>query len=428
MAALVAGFALLAARARRASAATRQIRASLQDNLFSDVGHGDLTAVAATLQSLNPMEATGAVAGLSDQELGVWMRELDGWAGGFSSGEQDRLFSQLAGQLSPFQLARIAAHGKAEQLIEAARTSSSPEARMDLAILLWSSRSPTDDGWRQIGSLLEEVPPVVAARALERVPAAAMASHLFGHHASHRDDRPRIRLEALPRFLAMAETLPDAGLRADIFVAVAGELLATGAYRVTGAGDRETVLGALGSLLRRDPAATVSELNHRSDPHADVVAGWIKMMIESDRLDELDVLLADLLGGEDRLGHFSFRGLDPADPYPNASNLGYYSGAYGLAIDTIAQDAEDRINLVAQLFSIVTGVAPGDGGDGVRLPAGPLVDRHAAAVVAGLREDATGLKQALWDLAKPRREDGSLWNGEGTTQFQDAWEEVMVGR
>ncbi|MGI9649351.1 MAG: hypothetical protein ACR2OI_12610 [Acidimicrobiia bacterium] len=428
MAALVAGLALLAARARRTSAATRQIRASLQDNLFSDVGHRDLTVVAETLRSLQPLEASGAVAGLSEHELGVWMRELDGWAGGFSSAEQDRLFSDLAARLSPEQLARLAAEGKTGEIIEAASVSTPPQERVELALLLWATRSPENDGWGQIGSLLGAVPPAALGRALEQAPPDWLGSHLFGHHRSRRDERPRVRLDAVPQFLAAAATLEDAALRADVFVAVAGELAATADSRVTGPVGRGEVLGGLASLLRRDPAATISELNHRSDPHANTLSRWIQQMIEADRLDELDVILADLLGGVDRLGHFTNRGLDAADPYPHASNLGYFVGAYGLAIDAIADDAGERINLVAQLFAIVTGVVPGDGGGGVRLPAGPLVDRHAAAVVAGLRDEATSLKQTLWGLAKPRDADGSLWNGEGTTQFQDAWEEVMLVR
>lgn len=426
--ALAAGFALLAARARRAAEATRHIRTSLQDNLFSDVGHTDLVTVADTLRGLGPAEATAAVTGLSDRELEVWMRELDGWLGGFSSTEQERLFADLAVRLSPDQLARMAAAGKTVEVIEAARAAAASETQVRLAVLLWASHSPGDDGWGQIVSLVEASPPGVLGEVLAGESAAGVAFHLFGHHESHRDHRPRIRLDAVPRFLAAAAGLEDAGLRAELFVAVADELAANSDVRVTGGGERDEVLIALASLLRHDPAGTISDLNHRSDPHANVLAGWIKQMIESDRLDQLDVLLAGLVGAGDRLGHFTQRGWDPADPYPNASNLGYYVGAYGLAIDSIANDAEEKINLVAQMFSIITGVVPGPGGTGVRLPTGPLVDRHAASVVAGLRQEAAGLKQALWSLGKPRTEDGSLWNGEGTTQFQDAWEEVMAVR
>jgi len=427
LAALAVGFAILATRTPRTTATTRTIRRSLQDSLFSDVGHGDLTSIADTLRGLRPVEATAVVAGLSDHELGVWMRELNGWVGGFNAAEQAGLFDDLATRLGPSQLARIAEQGRMSEVIAAAREATAPGVRIQLALLLWTTRSPGDDGWSEIVTLLESSPPAVLGSALAGRPAEEVVFRLFGHHQSHRDNRPRIRLDAVPRFLAVAEQIEDAGLRAEMFAAAAAELAATSDVRVTGPGERDEVLSALGSLLRRDPAGTISDLNHRVDPHANVLSSWIKQMIVADRLDELDVLLADLIGSN-RLNHYTHQGSDPADPYPNASNLGYYVGAYGLAIDSIADDTEDRITLVSQLFSILTGLVPGPGRTEVRLPTGPLVDRHAASVVAGLRAEAASLKQALWGLAKPRDEGGSLWNGPGTTQFQDAWEEVMVVR
>lgn len=101
LAALLAGMAVLAARARRIATAEQTIRSSLQDSLFSDVGHGDLMTVAGTVGSLDAGEADAAVSALSDNELGVWMRELDGWQGGFDRVEQSRLFDTLAARLRP---------------------------------------------------------------------------------------------------------------------------------------------------------------------------------------------------------------------------------------------------------------------------------------------------------------------------------------
>ena len=147
-------------------------------------------------------------------------------------------------------------------------------------------------------------------------------------------------------------------------------------------------------------------------------------MIRHDRLDVLDVVLAELMG-DDRLGHFGQAGTDPADPYPNASNLGFYVGAYGRAIEALAERAEDQVGLVSRLFAIFTGLVPVPGGGAVGIPLGPLVDRHAAGVVDGLQDGVATLKQTLWGLAKPRTADGRLWNGAGTSQFQDAWQEVV---
>jgi hypothetical protein len=134
------------------------------------------------------------------------------------------------------------------------------------------------------------------------------------------------------------------------------------------------------------------------------------------------------MGGERRLEHFTQPGSDQAFPYPNAANLGYYIGSYSLAIDTIADAAADKVGLVDRLFTILTGIVPGPANSRVRLPFGPLVDAHAESVIDGLRDDASSLRQTLWRLAKPRTRSGQLWNGVGTTQFQDAWEEVVLVR
>ena len=172
----------------------------------------------------------------------------------------------------------------------------------------------------------------------------------------------------------------------------------------------------------------IGQLNHGVDPHGNTVATWVEEMIDEDRIDELDVVFAELIGGRDRLSHFSDPGVNPADPFPNASNLGYFVGSYQLAIEQMADDAEDKIELVGLLFAIVTGVIPGPKGGNLSLPLGPLVDLYSRDVVDGFQGKATDVKQTLWGLAKPRTEEGLLWNGPGTTQFQDAWEEVVEVR
>ncbi|MCP4250868.1 MAG: hypothetical protein GY778_27840 [bacterium] len=420
--------ALLAARARRISTAEEAIRGSLQDNLFSDVGHTDLVDVAEIVNGLDPGEASAVIAGLSDHELGVWMRELDGWRGGFNAHEEARLFSDLAAKLGPAQLARLIAHGKTEELMGAVAAGSPPTTRVELALMLWAGRSPNDRGWERIIELVEsasfeEVEEVVGGRSLSE-----LTGDLVGVHRPDPEGPARFRLDAMLRFVGVAAGFADARLKAQLFTAVMEQLSAQQRSDRIGDVRVDDVLGRLSHLVRTDTAAVVAQLNHAIDPHGNVLAEWIQRMIEADRLDELDVLLAELIGGEDRLAHFTDPGPDPARPYPNAANLGYYVGAYGLAIDGIADDAEDQISLVEQLFAIVTGIVPGPDRSKVRLPIGPLVELHAESVVDGFRAQATSLKQTLWDLAKPRTEDGLLWNGTGTTQFQDAWEEVVLVR
>lgn len=420
--------AVLASRARRISSAERTVRHSLQDNLFSDVGHADLRTIGLTLGALDPGEATAVVGALSDDELGVWVRELDGWRGGFTRDEEAALFADLAVRLSPHQLSRLIARGKSVELIEAAVAGATADVQAELALRLWAGRNPTDPGWERIVELVEGASPGAVEAVVDAWPLAVLAVDLLGIHPVGPDSPPRLALDALARFLRVAERFGDPHLKAGIFIEVAQQLAAHRSLRSAGEVSRGDVLGRLAALLRSDAAGVATHLNHAVDPHGNVLAGWIQDMIEADRFDELDVELAQLLGAGDRVTFFSDPGPDPAHPYANAANLGYYVGAYSLAIDGIAGDAEDQINLVAKLFALVTGLVPGPGRSRIRLPLGPLVDVHSESVIEDLRSEAASLKQTLWGLAKPRTPDGLIWNGAGTTQFQDAWEEVVEVR
>jgi hypothetical protein len=428
LAALAAGMAVVAARARRIASAEQTVRRSLQDNLFSDVGHGDLATIARTVGRLDPGEASAVVAALSDHELGVWIRELDGWRGGFDRLEEARLFDLLAARLSAQQLRRLISHGKAIELMAAVSTSAPANVAAQLALLLWGDRKPTDDGWGQIVGLLAAVPTDVAEATVAASELRSLSEDLLGTHEAYPDGPARRQLDAMAAFIKLACGFADPQLKAEVFVAVGEQLRLSRREHVVGEVTHRDALGGLASLIRSDTAAVLTRLNHGVDPHGNVTAEWIEGMIAADRLDELNVLLADLIGGRDRVRFFTDPGTDAARPYPNAANLGYYIGAYSLAIDNMAEDAADQIHLVAELFSLVTGFVPGPGGSKIRLPFGPLVDVYADAVIDDLQDQSATLRQTLWGLAKPRTADGLVWNGAGTTQFQDAWEEVVIVR
>jgi len=428
LAALVAGMAALAARARRLAGAEQTIRRSLQDNLFSDVGHADLTTIADTVGRLDPGEASAALAALSDRELGVWVRELDGWRGGLDRLEQAGLFELLATRLDAQQLRRLISHGKATELIAAVSSSAPPDVAVRLALLLWGDRNPTDDGWEQTIELLAAAPSGIVEATVAAVMPRSLPGDLLGRHQAHPGGPMLLQLDAMAAFLRLAAGFGDPRLKAELFMAVGGQLRMHRRETVVGDVTYGDVLGHLTSLIRSDTPAVVTQLNHAADPHGNRTSAWIQDMIEADRLDELNVVLADLIGTGDRVAFFRDPGTDPGRPYPNAANLGFYVGAYSLAIDNLAEDAAEQIRLVGHLFSLVTGVVPGPDGSKIRLPLGPLVDVHADRVVDDFRDHSASLKQTLWRLAKPRTPDGLVWNGAGTTQFQDAWEEVVTVR
>lgn len=426
--AMVAGLAVLAGRARRIANAERTIRASLQDNLFSDVGREDLEGIATIVAGLDAGEASAVIARLSEDELGVWMRELDGWRGGIPRPHQVVLFRDLAIKLNPVQLHRLVVEGNKRELLDAIGSESPPEVRVRLATLLWASQDPSDDGWSEIIDLLAGVPVSVLETAMAQLSLEVLTEDLLGRHGVDPNGEPRLQFDAMSSFLGMAAQFTDPNRKGRIFVEMANQVVAKRSIPAVGGAEYEDVLGRLAALVRSDPGSIIGHMNHDIDPHGNVLSSWIREMIEADRIDELDVLLANLMGGERRLEHFTQPGSDQAFPYPNAANLGYYIGSYSIAIDAIADAAADKAGLVERLFTILTGIVPGPGSSRVRLPFGPLVDAHAESVIDGLRDDASSLRQTLWRLAKPRTASGQLWNGVGTTQFQDAWEEVVLVR
>jgi hypothetical protein len=428
LAILTAWIAVLTTRARRIGAAEREIRDALEDNLFSDVGRDDLYEIIRRIESLDLYEATAAISRLTDDELAVWMRELGGWRGGLDRTEQAEYFAVLAERLRPDQLARLTDHGKTSAVVAASLQAAPAHRQVELALRLWERRRPGDDGWNDIVGLMEAVPLDVLQAGLSTASLTALGGDLFEKFERLPNAPRRLDLEAAHRLVAAVRNVPDATLKAELFHVVVVEATGASGSKAIGPVTLPVLHGALTGLLRSDPAAVVAELNHRIDPHANVTSLWVGEMIRADRTDELDVVLTDLTGAPDRLAHFTVPGGDLADPYPNASNLGYYVGAYARAIDAIADRAEDRVELVSRLFALFTGFLPVPGGGNVGIPLGPLVDAHAESVVEDLRVGAAGLKQTLWGLAKPRTPDGRLWNGAGTSQFQDAWQEVVEVR
>lgn len=320
------------------------------------------------------------------------------------------------------------AQGKSTALMAAVSASAPSNVAAELALLLWGDRDPTEPGWDLIIELLADAPVDVAEATVAAASMPGLAIDLLGQNQVPHDDAPRVQLDAMAGFLDIAGEFGDPHLKAELFLAIGEQLRNHRRQHVVGETSYEDVLGRLTALVRSDTAGVITRLNHAADPHGNLTSAWIQDMIEADRFDELEVLFADLIGGRHRVKFFSDPGSDPARPFPNAANLGYYVGAYSLAIDGIAEDAADQIDLVGRLFAVVTGVVPGPGRSSVRLPFGPLVDAHAEGVVDDLRERSATLKQTLWGLAKPRTSDGLAWNGAGVTQFQDSWEEVVVVR
>lgn len=410
-------------RAQRAAPHVEIAKRSLEYGLRSDVSVRDVRDVSALLLSVEDRVAADIVMGLSTVELERWLGRY-GEKGPVA--EQNAALAWVARKLSASQLVRLIGAGNAASVTAVVAAEVPRERRAEVAFEMWRSLEPGDDGWESIEPLLaaagRDATESLVAAWWERGDLETVIGDLAGHHRPwYSPDRV---LGPLAGFVDAAVEFRNPALKAAIFV---HSVEAVDDF--AGSTDElDLVLERLTRLVRSDPVETVGVLNHRVDIHGDATSGWVRMMIENDRTDGLDALLADLLGAPDRLGWFTTPGLDDGHPFPNAANLGFYVGAYHLAIEDVAGDAAEKIALVGTLFSIVTGIVPGPKGSKIKLPLGPLVDAHAAAVVEGIDAEAGSLKQALWDLAKPRAADGRLWNGAGTTEFQNSWVEVVEVR
>ena len=420
-----------APRRERVEAAIASVRKDLRDNLFSDVTHSDLASIEETLVGLPPGERALAVDALSDREVAVWMRELDGFGGSYSPNEEARLFAGLVPGLRGESLTRLGVGGKGKEVVAALSTHGSSRQAVVLARELAGSLEGRSKMRRLIPDLLDSVEAeVLEAEVSSWIAHGELSQRLeqfFGVAGEEvLDLGAGYRLDGAAALARAGAGFTEPAVKAALFVELARHMAIVEGKRW--AGSMNELLAGTTQLLRSDVVGVVRQLNHGADPHGNTTSRWVEQMIDEDRIDELDVIFSELLGGTDRLGHFTDRGIDLADPYPNASNLGYFVGSYQLAIEQMADDAEGRIWLIRLLFAIVTGVVPGPKGGSLGLPLGPLVDLHARQVIDGFRGQASDVKQALWGLAKPRTDDGLLWNGEGTTQFQDGWEEVIEVR
>lgn len=93
----------------RVFAALDQIRASLDESWFEDVGRGDLQTITAELGALSGPELDAAIGLLTGDELYRWFHELDGVRGGnLDAAEEAELFGLIARRAAPATLLRLA--------------------------------------------------------------------------------------------------------------------------------------------------------------------------------------------------------------------------------------------------------------------------------------------------------------------------------
>jgi hypothetical protein len=407
------------------------VRDRLQDNIFSDVVRGDLLEISKTMAGLPPAEADVVVGRMSARELGVWLREMDGWNGSLAPSEEAATFLLLATRLSAANLVRLASAGKTSEVIEAVGSFAPESVQAEFVELALGS---LDGHQSQLAEMASSWHPSTLERFVEAAPTPSLFAALVppttartwfsdqSHTLYVYDPAPYIRL--LQAAVEIQDPVPKAQLFAEAAAGLANVDAGAGLFHGSTLRGGEELLGAMATLVRSDPDGVIGVLNHRLDIHGNATSSWARGMIERGMFDELQSLLNGLRG-PDPLARFTTSGDDPARPFPYASNLGYFAGVLHLAIDSMADDATDQIDLLGAIFGEAAGLVPAKGVD---LPVGFALDQAGQALASDLASGAATLQQTVWRLAKPRTPGGDLWNGAGTTQFQDSWEEVVSVR
>lgn len=180
---------------------------------------------------------------------------------------------------------------------------------------------------------------------------------------------------------------------------------------------------AITSLIKSDPNGLVNELQSRTDLTGSSLADYAKEMLESGKEQDLRNLLVQMQQGNDGTGNAFENFSDPAF----ARNLGFLTGSIAAAINSITDDAQSQGDLLKNIF----GTAFGAGGAanpaaGVIASVGNgITSVTIDSIVDSVKDGNKDLKQALYELAIPRGQDGSVnMTGTGYDAFNASYAAV----
>lgn len=422
------------------------IRESLSERgLDLDVSHSDLESIERTFRGLSPQNATAVARGLSDMDLQKWTSELNGTVGGYTPGEQRRLFDVLAARLDATQLKRFAdalgtrtSSGERGQSLGLAIAAHAPESVRAAFVRGGASVAARD---AEIGPAVGEVLASLRGATLNQTLGALQrAGTLAGVvEGSVRSDlipnygggAPTITYDAdtLGRVLRTASLSGDATAQAVLVDAASGQLKpiedGAGLLVPTLRGDSvDQIRGGITSILRRDAAGVLGAFE-RTRQGGGAFPDYVASMIESGQSAEIGRMLVRVGTGngtaqsagwitQQRPGDVDRRGY-----YANAETLGFAVGSVSAAIDSISDSRRDTGNTLKDIFGVAAGAA-----GTVNAPAGVVasvltgvVNVGVDAVVSRYVAGDAGLKESLTALAFPRNVDGTQYNGGASTPF-----------
>jgi|GEM_PF-3897109 len=440
------------------------IRANLEDGWLDSVSNQELQDNTAIIDQLDSQNANAVIAGLSDEELGKWISEIN--EGGFLGGgldatERDALYDVLAADLEPDQLIRVHdsldTEDQRTELIDSIATESIVQVRgavierlapraLDTPTELHPQllgiggtlREVGDDDALAIGRLLGSLNGYPAAldaavaslgdETLEAVLVAGIQESSLTHVVANGNTGsattsvlfdPSVTIGVIEAATAGASVQTrtrvfDLASRRIDDVRATDTLLQP---NVSAGGVAGSLSDALGGLLASDTNGIVTALESgsvsESHRYGNGLSSYTTEVIRQGDTKPLTEAIAKLQSGEalkaDPEAFLSQHTVNAqgARNYQNASNLGYFVGAVHEGIDAIESDAAKQAEIVTAVFGTAFGVA------GPFLPKGSVAAPVAAAIARTLTletldaraDDLTAgrasLGQALEQLAWP---------------------------
>lgn len=408
------------------ASATDTIQDNLHQHIFDwDVTRGELTENSELVASLTPEERNELVSNLSDDELKNWTQEIDGLNGSLTANERQELYNDLAEGLDGEQLTRLVeafdgSPGGRQALGDAVAAHASPEAKIAFidatkdsidgeysATLGRDGNAETVVIAKVLASLsgdqaaFDEAIKSLSQGQLEDVLAVGLGRNYVADPTGYTAGTYYFEPSAALGIIEAAANSSDVQVKGAVFAAATEHF-----NTLEGQTPDAAYTEALTQLIQSDPSGLVNELQSRTDVTGGSLAAYAKEMINSGNEQDLQNLLVQMQQGNDGTGNAFENFSDPAF----ARNLGFMTGAIAAAINSITGDAQAQADMLGNIFGVGFGL-----GGMANPPAGVIAtvgngitSAIISDIIDGVAEGNTDLKQAMYELAIPRGEEGEV--------------------
>jgi hypothetical protein len=422
-----------------------------------DVTHGDLTDIQNTFKNLNREEANEVFRRLSDDDIGKWVGELNGWNGSYSREEKQRLFGELAGKLNGENLARLAGFLGSDgfdlgDLGRAVAQNASSDVKVDfvrrMAGSVENNRAAAEAVAEVISGLQND--PAALDRALGSLSDTQLQKlmekiSVHGYAVSSPYGSAyttEYKGELLAKMLGAVARSNNPEVKARVFHLAAQHLKSIEdapnflpANAIIGKNDAAArIRDGLTNLINSDPVGIMTSLEHNYR-NGEGITAYVKSMLDAGKTTELGNIIAKLSKGNDlrgdplaRFGQ-QVRGTDGNPHYQNAQVLGYFAGALFAAAKQITSNRSKQADMLKNIFGTIAGAAgaanPASGVASSILNG--LTSQIVNEVTDGLNRGTMSMEEALEKLIFPRNPTtGESYEGAAEADYDSAFSRVVL--